>query len=63
MNVGLVSELKKSETAIFPQWDQKPTFFSVAITRKPLMPIKILAFAGSPRRHGNSEILLDWVLG
>lgn len=26
------------------------------------MPIKILAFAGSPRRHGNSEILLDWVL-
>jgi multimeric flavodoxin WrbA len=27
------------------------------------MPIKILAFAGSPRRHGNSETLLDWVLG
>jgi len=26
------------------------------------MVIKILAFAGSPRRHGNSEILLDWVL-
>jgi multimeric flavodoxin WrbA len=26
------------------------------------MPIKILAFAGSPRRLGNSEILLDWVL-
>lgn len=26
------------------------------------MPIKILAFAGSPRRHGNSEMLLDWVL-
>ena len=26
------------------------------------MPIKVLAFAGSPRRHGNSEILLDWVL-
>lgn len=26
------------------------------------MPIKILAFAGSPRRHGNSETLLDWVL-
>lgn len=27
------------------------------------MPIKVLAFAGSPRRHGNSETLLDWVLG
>jgi multimeric flavodoxin WrbA len=27
------------------------------------MPIKVLAFAGSPRRHGNSEALLDWVLG
>jgi len=26
------------------------------------MPTKVLAFAGSPRRHGNSEILLDWVL-
>jgi len=26
------------------------------------MPIKVLAFAGSPRRGGNSEILLDWVL-
>ena len=26
------------------------------------MAIKVLAFAGSPRRHGNSEILLDWVL-
>ena len=26
------------------------------------MPVKILAFAGSPRRHGNSETLLDWVL-
>ncbi|MCP1715627.1 NAD(P)H-dependent FMN reductase [Methanocalculus alkaliphilus] len=26
------------------------------------MGIKVLAFAGSPRRHGNSEILLDWVL-
>jgi multimeric flavodoxin WrbA len=26
------------------------------------MPINILAFAGSPRRHGNSETLLDWVL-
>jgi multimeric flavodoxin WrbA len=26
------------------------------------MPIKVLAFAGSPRRHGNSELLLDWVL-
>jgi len=26
------------------------------------MPIKILAFAGSPRRYGNSETLLDWVL-
>jgi multimeric flavodoxin WrbA len=27
------------------------------------MPIRVLAFAGSPRRHGNSEMLLDWVLG
>ena len=27
------------------------------------MLIKVLAFAGSPRRHGNSETLLDWVLG
>jgi FMN-dependent NADH-azoreductase len=27
-----------------------------------LMVIKVLAFAGSPRRHGNSETLLDWVL-
>lgn len=27
------------------------------------MPLKVLAFAGSPRRHGNSETLLDWVLG
>lgn len=27
------------------------------------MPIKVLAFAGSPRRHGNSETLLDWVIG
>ncbi len=26
------------------------------------MVIKVLAFAGSPRRGGNSEILLDWVL-
>ena len=26
------------------------------------MPVKVLAFAGSPRRHGNSETLLDWVL-
>ena len=26
------------------------------------MPMKVLAFAGSPRRHGNSETLLDWVL-
>ncbi len=26
------------------------------------MPIRVLAFAGSPRRHGNSETLLDWVL-
>lgn len=26
------------------------------------MPIKVLAFAGSPRRHGNSETLLDWLL-
>ena len=26
------------------------------------MAIKVLAFAGSPRRHGNSETLLDWVI-
>ena len=26
------------------------------------MPFKVLAFATSPRRHGNSETLLDWVL-
>lgn len=26
------------------------------------MQIKVLAFAGSPRRGGNSETLLDWVL-
>jgi len=26
------------------------------------MPIKVLAFAGSPRRYGNSETLLDWVM-
>lgn len=26
------------------------------------MEIKVLAFAGSPRRKGNSETLLDWVL-
>jgi multimeric flavodoxin WrbA len=25
--------------------------------------IRVLAIAGSPRRHGNSEILLDWVIG
>jgi multimeric flavodoxin WrbA len=27
------------------------------------MVIKVLAFAGSPRRQGNSETLLDWVVG
>ncbi|HMA04695.1 MAG TPA: NAD(P)H-dependent oxidoreductase [Methanomicrobiales archaeon] len=26
------------------------------------MPFSVLAFATSPRRHGNSETLLDWVL-
>ncbi len=26
------------------------------------MPIKVIAFAGSPRRGGNSETLLDWML-
>ncbi len=26
------------------------------------MPITVLGFASSPRRHGNSETLLDWVL-
>jgi len=25
--------------------------------------IRVLAIAGSPRRHGNSETLLDWVIG
>jgi multimeric flavodoxin WrbA len=32
------------------------------MTKITIMPIKVLAFAGSPRRHGNSETLLDWVL-
>ncbi|MDD1723715.1 MAG: flavodoxin family protein [Methanospirillum sp.] len=27
-----------------------------------MVPIHVLAIAGSPRRHGNSEILLDWVI-
>jgi multimeric flavodoxin WrbA len=27
-----------------------------------VMTIKVLAFAGSPRRYGNSETLLDWML-
>ncbi len=27
-----------------------------------MTPIRVLAIAGSPRRHGNSELLLDWVL-
>jgi multimeric flavodoxin WrbA len=27
------------------------------------MTIRVLAIAGSPRRHGNSETMLDWVLG
>lgn len=27
-----------------------------------MKPIRVLAIAGSPRRHGNSEVLLDWVL-
>jgi multimeric flavodoxin WrbA len=31
-------------------------------SKKTAMPIKVLAFAGSPRRNGNSETLLDWVL-
>jgi len=31
-------------------------------SKKPAMPINVLAFAGSPRRGGNSETLLDWVL-
>ncbi len=26
-------------------------------------PIQVLAIAGSPRRHGNSEEILDWVIG
>lgn len=26
------------------------------------MVFKVLAFAGSPRRHGNSETLLDWII-
>jgi len=28
-----------------------------------MISIRVLAIAGSPRRHGNSEILLDWVIG
>jgi multimeric flavodoxin WrbA len=31
-------------------------------SKKKAMPVKVLAFAGSPRRGGNSETLLDWVL-
>jgi len=31
-------------------------------SKKTAMPIRVLAFAGSPRRNGNSETLLDWVL-
>ncbi len=31
-------------------------------SKKNAMPVKVLAFAGSPRRGGNSETLLDWVL-
>ncbi len=27
------------------------------------MSLKVLALAGSPRRHGNSETLLEWVIG
>jgi len=27
-----------------------------------MKPIRVLAIAGSPRRHGNSEVLLDWVI-
>ena len=27
-----------------------------------MVPIRVLAIAGSPRRHGNSETLLDWVI-
>jgi hypothetical protein len=50
--------------SFFPQSigiDQKPTFLALR-RKRTAMPIKVLAFAGSPRRHGNSEILLDWVL-
>lgn len=36
--------------------------FSGRMTKIPVMPVSVLAFAGSPRRHGNSETLLDWVL-
>lgn len=32
------------------------------MTKIPVMPVSVLAFAGSPRRGGNSETLLDWVL-
>jgi len=32
------------------------------MTKIPVMPVSVIAFAGSPRRGGNSETLLDWVL-
>jgi multimeric flavodoxin WrbA len=37
-------------------------YFSVVDDNNSVMTIKVLAFAGSPRRNGNSETLLDWVL-
>ena len=38
------------------------TIFFRLDARSEVMPIRVLAFAGSPRRGGNSETLLDWVL-
>src|SRR5512133_4370757 len=32
------------------------------MTKIPVMPVRVLAFAGGPRRGGNSEALLYWVL-
>jgi hypothetical protein len=36
--------------------------FLINTSKHESMPYKVLAFATSPRRHGNSETLLDWVL-
>jgi multimeric flavodoxin WrbA len=42
-----------------------PSYPILFITQRPMrspMVLKVLAFSGSPRRGGNSETLLDWVL-